>query len=71
MFARQQQELARPLLDRDELDHDISDVDDDEEISALASANGKTVTFKDDVQVIPPTLRSTQQSRETGTHKLL
>lgn len=66
-------EYRRPLLDEEAGGQPIfttGDDEDEEEGSALETlktpGGSKTVTFRDEVQVFQPSLKSTTSSRETG-----
>ncbi len=66
-------EYRQPLLGAEAQDSNhLTDHDLDDEVSALATprtaGGSKVVTFNEEVQVkvIPPSLRSTTSSRETG-----
>ena len=60
-------EASRPLLGDDEREGVVFSIDDDSDEEPLAStASRQSVRFQEDVQVIPPSLRSTTASREAG-----
>jgi len=68
-------EDRQPLLDNNEQDqvvfsidsdNDDGDGDDDYDNPHSSKQSGRSVRFDEETQVIPPTLRSAVQSRETG-----